>query len=532
MLNTIIVDDEPLVRIAFKSMVDWNSMGYYISGDFSNGLDALKYIESNSVDVVVTDIKMPVMDGIDLIRHVKENYKDIVLVVLSAYDDFYLVKKAFLLGIEDYILKLEMNETNLKKLFLNLCTKIDKQKNEVRESDSMKDIMSKNISVIQSSLLKDIIWGGKSKTEKVDEEIKRLGLRLNNGNNCICCIAVDNMKIIRSKYLDDGRELFTHSVLNIIIGILNEYNLGDAFSNSFDEYILIFSNPKHGNTSHTQPVIYKICDRIAESFKRYMNISVTIGISSILGNGYDKLHCLYEQARFACDMKFFIGNGRIVNYNAIKFNTPLEENEEKNRLVSLKKLLDSNSIEADDFLGGIIISEDTYFGSEIGKIKLLFDKYVSIILGFTEVNGYYEDVKTAISQYYNEIRQDGIMKEYNEWVINIIKLIFQLKHCSNSLVYKAKQYIHENFTKDISLLDTAKCLNVSVSHLSRIFAEKVGETFSKYLMRVRINKAIEYLQNTDKKIYEIADLVGYSCTGSLSRAFSEVTGQSPKKFVN
>jgi len=411
MWNMIVVDDEPLVRIAFKSMVDWAKLGYYIAGDFANGHDALRYIESNPVDVVVTDLKMPVLDGFELIKNTKEKNSDVFFVILSAHDEFHLVKNAYRMGIEDYILKPEMNESNLTIMFTELRDKIESlTQNRSRSTGSSRPSDS-----VRDGLLRKIVMSGAS--DEHQKDIEKLGLRLSKGQSlCVCCITLDSKQAVGRLNGENG-QVFVNTTLSIMQGILSEKTIAEIFSNSFDEYVAVIMS--------SEMAVSYICNRLRESFKRYMNLDISIGFSEWSGKGFGRLHELYVQAKADCDIRSMLGSDSF----AEKFNIPAEP---QNR---------------------------------------------------------------------------------------------------NALVHKAMRYINDNYMNEITLEDLAKSLSVSEAHLSRLFVKNMGKSFSKYLMLVRVNKAIEYLRNTDMKIYEIAEKVGYSYAESLTRAFRDITGQSPSKFI-
>jgi two-component system response regulator YesN len=148
----IIADDEILARVGIKSLIPWREHGYELIGECENGKKAYDMAKELLPDIIVTDIKMPVMNGIELIRALKAENKDIKFIVLSSYDDFEYVKEAMKLGAEDYILKLQMEPEGLLKVLQNVCNKIVQEKNEKRRKND-------NMPLMQEKFLKDLIFG-------------------------------------------------------------------------------------------------------------------------------------------------------------------------------------------------------------------------------------------------------------------------------------------------------------------------------------------------------------------------------------
>ena len=245
MVRILLVDDEPLVRDALKELINWEKYDFVIAAEAFDGVTALEELKRKQIDIVLTDIKMPVMDGLQLINKIQELYKDIRCVVLSAYDEFNLVRKAYAEGAKDYILKSEIDEEHvievLKKVAKELLKdreeklKIEEQnrhiKLEVGRKILLGDVFTENEILLKEKLLKDLIWG--EVLNKVEYQVaQNLGLRLASKNLCVMLIKIDiYMKLSKDNIKNKGDNL-KFSILVTINEILNKYNLGDSFSNN------------------------------------------------------------------------------------------------------------------------------------------------------------------------------------------------------------------------------------------------------------------------------------------------------------
>lgn len=138
MLGVVIIDDELLARVGVKSVLEWESAGYQILGEASNGAEGLKLILDKKPDIVITDIKMPVMDGLEMIKKSKEDKLNPKFIVLSSYDEFHLVKEAMKLGAVDYLIKLELDEQSLRETLEPVKQQILMEKERSRNESLIK----------------------------------------------------------------------------------------------------------------------------------------------------------------------------------------------------------------------------------------------------------------------------------------------------------------------------------------------------------------------------------------------------------
>ena len=187
MYKMLLVEDEPIVRLALKSLIDWNNYGFDEVLEASNGNKALEIIKARGdIDIVITDINMPVMNGIELIEESRRLGINTEFLVLSAYDDYTLVRSAFKLGINDYILKTEMEPDKILKMVMAAL------------EDNKRKKGSKNHSVNRNELVRKLIAG-----DFTEKDLENSALRL-KGENYICCsLLIDSFKIVKKRYEDN-----------------------------------------------------------------------------------------------------------------------------------------------------------------------------------------------------------------------------------------------------------------------------------------------------------------------------------------
>lgn len=531
MLRMILVEDEPLVRIAFKSFMDWEASGFSIIGEFVNGQDALQQIDKLKPDIVVTDIMMPVMDGLQLIKETNRRGANILFLVLSSYDEFPLVKEAYNLGIYDYVLKTEMKPELLAELFARVKAHIAITRQTNMQTINSIKLVEQNKKSLREAYFKELIWGGVASSGNVPLETGQLDLRLQPRNIFVSKMNIDNFSFVERKYGEDSLQLLVFTMLNCIEEISNEYDIGDAFANSPNEYIIIFSFNKGSSEKAFKETLWNYHRRLTSVLKQYLNVSVSCGISDIMQSGYHGLFNQYKQACWALDYKFFKGNNSLIWYEEVAGLSADLDFLKMERIERLKGFLgnpDMKKLSA--LLTEILFTGDNLHPKSISWIKLFYESYIAILIDYAYRRQSGEKF-TQLLDDYMRLKEPDTLDLLNEQLEQFLRAVCEETHGESYLVRQTKQYIYRNYPSPISLAEVAGSLNISEGHLSRIFSEQTGQSFVKYLVRVRIEKAKEYLSTTHLRIYEVAEKVGYSSTEHFSRSFKEVTGKSPKEYL-
>ena len=230
----MIVEDEPIVRLALKSLVDWKHWGFNMDLEASNGKQALKLLSENpEVNIIITDINMPVMDGLELISEINDRGLGISIVVLSAYNEYSLVRQAFKLGVSDYILKTEMDPEGILKLLKDVASKRDLSGNNSR----VKSELDSNF--IRYRLLKDLIDQGDA--TELESKVREYGIRLGRKNIVICFLWIDDYRTVEDRYDANSLKAFVKSAVNAIYQILNQISCGEAIYLSPQEYVVFLT---------------------------------------------------------------------------------------------------------------------------------------------------------------------------------------------------------------------------------------------------------------------------------------------------
>jgi YesN/AraC family two-component response regulator len=530
MHKVMVVDDEPIVRLALKSLANWENHGFDLSFEAFNGKQALELLKKNpDIDIVITDINMPVMDGLELISRLKERGDGIGIVVLSAYDDYNFVRQAFKLGVMDYILKTDMEPDNILKILKGIVSRIKK----TDLSHTEKASQERDTKLMKERFLKELI----EQDEIADPESRAadLNIRICKDCNVLCCLLIDGYKEVSERYDGSNQKLLTASVQNAVNQILTETKSGEVLVVTPEEYIVFFSFP-NASPVHIREKIVEVLGKIKYSLRMYINIGVSIGVSTIK-TGLAESKQLYKEASANARLRFVFGKGRIIFPEYIN-NIPKKEvntliGKETGVVSALRELNKEKIIENLEKLFDILKN------SNIDRIDNTYACYMEVVfLIISCLKERNEDIGSILGEnvnLYNTITKFETQEEINEWLKETVRTVVDRLTDKrdakvNRTVTRVQEFVKDNYNKDITLKAASDYVGLSESHLSYVFTKMTGETFTDYVTRIRIEKAKELLEMTNMKVYEVSVNVGYANVEHFSRVFKKITGISPNSY--
>lgn len=523
----ILVDDEEDVRVSIEKKVNWESLGFELVGSVSNGEEALELAESRHVDVVLTDIQMPFMDGLTLCEKVKKNYKNTKVVLYSGFDEFEFARKAIHLEAEEYLLK-PVGARDLEKVFRRLKENLDKEFDEKRNLENLYSYYEKSLPMMREQLITGILEG-KVSQEQAKNMMETYGMQFQASYYAVALIGAD--------FQQKGNELQASQIFMLSLkNLAEEYlkNKIDAHIQMYLDKIVIIG--KLEEESNIQEYVYHI-NQICKIGARVLEVDVDGGI----GHKYPSLSQIstsYSEAKIAFDYRVLLENSSQAiyindveprvqprlfsgaqNFGRILYGMKLGTREELNEAIEelIRQLRESKATVQEYQLALMEIL--------IEMLRLLRNYQVKI----DEVFGKSFDP-------YGEVGQFRSLEEVSEWLKNKGEKIFDLirkeRHAStNMMTQKAKHYIEEHYTDSkLSVEDLCNFLNVSATYFSVTFKREMGMSFISYLTKVRLEHAVELLDSTEEKSYMIAQKVGYTEANYFSYVFKKKYGVSPSKY--
>ncbi len=537
MFNLLIVDDDEEIRQGLIQKIDWNKYGFNIIGGAQNGREAIDIIENVLPDLIITDISMPIMNGLELAEYVHSTHPTVKTVIVTGYDDFRFAQQAIKYGVEDYVLKPVLPK-DIEELINKIKRKLEHDFIQKENLVKLKEHFNESLPIIREKFLSLIIEGHVNEKE-LDRKLNTIKLSL-NGNAYI--IAAGEFGLVSKEdsiFGEEDTELMRFAVLNIAKEIIEKHTIGETLFHD-NEMIIIFSfNILENNDNHNSIIlkrIYLILDEIRQSVEKYLKIKISFGVGSIT-NSLLRLKESYKAALSALEYKLIVGESGIIfiyDLEPMRKNTVYYDEQIEQKLISAIKFGTEKSI--DESINNIC---NIFIGSNVPfhEYQLYF---IELAAALSKLCRDFEidtlDV-LGVQNIYIDVLKLKSLNEIKEWIrelsIKIMSFIYSSRQKSTqTLLKKAQDYVQANFCdENLSIQKVADYLHISQSYLSIIFKKETGDTFLKYLVKVRMNAAIEFL-NSSYKLAEVAERIGYPDMSYFSYFFKKNYGMSPREYRN
>ncbi|MCF0132781.1 MAG: response regulator [Blautia sp.] len=534
MYRILLVDDEILIREAIKENIDWAGLDCELAGSCQNGQEAAEFVKKNPVDIVLTDICMPYMDGMELSHFLHDNYPDIVIVIFSGFSEFEYAKKAIQYNVSEYLLK-PITAMELTKTIEDMKEKVDnrrKEKNKMESLTKASESNRKNSLLIRSKAIDSLVTCTSDLKDTITQ-LEGMGIHLNAP---WYRVAVFDMDLYSDMYQIDMQKrqesaLMAFVLFNVSEEILDRHHAGYAYLEGTNRVNIIFI----GNQEPECPEqILAICREIQEKVRELMGMEVSIGI----GRKVRKLEYLVDshtQAEDGLALRYLLGGNLLIDmeknhaetqvnlYDACKMLEDSMLTGKKNSMSSILEKMEKDIQEAH-------VSKNRacmYMQQIIRSIGRVQENVV------TDLNDCLKDQEEYIEKVSAQNTFSRGMRLVCTYAARVFDDLFHVNSTSSQrLALQAIDYIQNNYMDaDISLNHICSYLNISTSHFSTLFKEETGETFMEVLIRTRMEKAKGLLETTTLKNYEIAERVGFSDPHYFGISFKKTTGKTPTEYA-
>lgn len=505
MNRVVLVDDEQFVRKGIMTLVNWEKIKYQVVGEASNGEDALEIILKQEPDVVLTDIRMPIYDGLKLINFVKQQATNIPkFIIVSGYNDFKYAQRAVRMGVTDFILK-PIDKNELENTFLSLTPII--------EQERMKEQLNQRF--INMSLYQRIIVEGEEPTSN-----ERTVLVDNFGQK-MCYLIID----VRD-YLNG--ELIEQDLNRAIISFTQDQGV---FIHPIErgEFGVILQEkhlPPHLNELTLYLSRFKLC------LEQEINKKVFL-FAGELNTQLEGLRASYRTARIASERRY-----SQLHDHPVLYHKKLVESESQLKYQLINQILEEieeNNIDAVDQLVEEWASDVRAISASIDSVKMFVFQLETELKGAIErVAGHWEGESKlgSLAAIFEEKRTLAELKDaMKTYIISAGKLLCRLnKEKHNGDIYKVKRYIDKHYSENLTLKKIANEFYMNPVYLGQLFKKTYGTYFKDYLLTVRIEKAKKLLRQTDLRIYEVADQIGFSSPDYFVVQFEKMEGMTPSNY--
>jgi len=510
MYKVLLADDEKLDLEGMRAFIPWTDLGMEIVAGVMNGFDACKVLDTEKVDILVTDVRMPNMTGLELARRALEMSKDIKIIFVSGYQDFSYVKQALSLNAVNYVLK-PMDDQELIDSLLKVRDVLDQEQERQNAYGQM-------VPIVKNEYLLQLLEGtSNDKTIEVLNQEYEMSHFAYPGLAAV--IEVDDLSW---KLIDETRP--EQDEIQQVVSICKGFGIQHICKISKSRVALLIEQ------SDQDVLPLKIVNRVNEQH----SFSITAGVGELC-DSINELSTSYRQAVEALDLKMFYGKGMVIGHGEVR---PAEKEDVKHLDAKLEALFVAMSgyelVRIHDEL------DDLFQVAKNLKSKFTLRNYALYIV--MKLDNYLQRTNENVFQLlgmelnnYDIIMQFETINDIHVWlrrrVYEISETLQANKHKKNwKLIKQIIDYMKERTNDNITLRDLAEQFSLSPNYLGLIFKEETGKNFSEYFIQLRMEKSCELLKTTNMKIYEIADQVGYRHLPYFSKQFKEMYGMTPLEF--
>lgn len=534
MLKVILVDDEEIIRNGIQQSLDWNSLGFEIVGTAEDGEEALSTIAVTKPNLVITDIKMPFMDGLELIERVRTDYPEIYFIIISGHDEFPLAQRALQLGAYDYILK-PIDLAYLESLLQKITADYRQRQKKAAQIASLEEKVSS-----QEPLLKEIFFQnlleGKVTPEELTAKLQEYKDLTPDAFFSVIIVQIDDYYLITQEQEETECRVIDEAFTAVIRNSCDNANVYVVRGHHHYEKHLICSA---GDEKLLTEVVANTCANLHQQSSEFEKLSLSLAVSQI-HQGINSLSKAYKEAAEALNYKYILGKKQVLFFNELNKLHPKKPqgfSYDESGIIVAVKTGDQTGLEhyLEDLKAKL---------NEQGKNSQLFlqivvsNIFVQILKMLKESGGEAEEVfndpLNTCAKILGNQTAAGALAELRQALDKVATyLSIKRNNKFSQILEKAKEYIRNNYAReDLSLDEVARSIGISPCYFSFLFKQEYGINYIEYLNKIRLEKAKELLTISDAKSYEVAYLVGFNNPTYFSMLFKKYHGVSPSEYKN
>lgn len=522
MYSLLIAEDERVSRERLHHMIKWEELGFQVLATFADGQEVLDYLKYNTVDVILTDIKMTHVSGLDVANYVASQNLPIQVVLLSGYEEFEYAKRALEYRVADYLSK-PISLPKLKETFRRIAEQFDRSNQQSMLREQQITHYNQLINYEKQQLITDVYYGAETDPKKIEARLKLLQgmahadcylLQLSFGNNSRGSALTEN-------YGSDELSNQISQVMEATNPNYEFYPISQGISDAdgtFNTLGVLWEkapSAEEKGTEQIPPTPQGITSAMAE----YLSIKANVTLCQKLSSPVELSRC-HERVGENTSGEMLMQNMeylQLLREQNMLLSSYLREGDRTKGLELCKALL-SNLLR-----GGIHFAQRQCFYTVTKLIDNISAGSIS------RQNALY--LQYATPDIYNLVQPENI----GEWLENRVAGLFDFESNQaggkvDKSIDRIMAYIQAHFSEDISLNIVAEAVYLHPAYISRLIKERTGKTFSALVTDLRIEKAIALLENSHLRVYEIAEQSGFSNLKYFYKVFKELTGKSPSDY--
>lgn len=533
MTKLLIVEDEPLVQVGIRSLINWEELGIEICGIAKDGQQGLEYIELYQPQIVISDIKMPRMNGLELMKESKEQFGKLpVFIILTSYEEFNYLKEAMKYDVIEYLIKLELNKNDLMEAIQKCFTVINEV--SIKQPLDTINILADKQAFYDKFFIK-LLFNLFENEHQVHLQAKELGLSFEAPTYVVChCEIVEYTPMWQSTDTKGLMNLYS-STLQMIQEITKKY--ASCYITSLDtKHFAIIFCLKDNDQSNYKEVLTEILTKTFSMVHNYFNVTILTSISSpctallLISEAYQEARQIFTTIKNDTPILFYedlkLKHGAKNTFNMSLFRHDIKQAFEEFDTETVSKIF-TEIIE-------VFMSNQTYYTQSIDVASNILYLAISLL-----PNG--EEVVSSIFQSevdgYRSLYHKNNVEQVTNWLLYFRDGLCSVlnehnKNYRNHIVANVKKYIDSHITEKLSLNDVSSIFGISPNYLSQLFKKYSDDGFTDYITKQKITKAKVMMKESTLKLYEISGTLGFENSFYFSKVFKKLEGCSPRDYLH
>ena len=516
----VVADDENTIRRGICNFIDWKRMGYQIVADFEDGKELLEYLEKHEVDVVLTDIRMAEVGGLDVARIISEKELPVKVVIISGYKEFDYAREALKYNVVNYILKpIQIDE--IEKTFEEIYQQLQQTAQEKDQKKGMEEDIRELLPELQEQFWLRVLLGGLRNRDNIIQQKEFLDLDFNTDTPCaIAEIQMDLDEKVTRKYYAEKNSRY-NLLNNIFSGSVEGMHYYPVYLSREQLKIVITSATAIRKTEFVRTLERHLSDRSRE-IEELVSLKISYHLEQSFSN-------FTEMADYYASMQIHMHrkSERVYEWNEVDQQRLLQKYQ------LLMDIINSGDVESLDSQIGNIMFEFRELPL-IERKNVIIDMFSMLLQRYMKMNQeLWIDVKEQVdySLILNAPDKESLQKICSDLIHHIKRIVEEHQgEVSRNITEQIMEYLKSHYQEDISLDLLADRYYLNPSYLSRMFKQCLGTGLTDYLIELRMENAKKLLLTGKYKVYEISQKVGYKSDKYFFRVFKSYTGQSPLEF--
>ncbi|MCD9023856.1 response regulator [Cohnella silvisoli] len=531
MFSILIVDDNVSDRAGIIELMDWEALEIEVAGLAVDGLEGYQQAIERQPDFILTDVSMPVLDGIKMTEMIKAELPDTKFIFMSCFDDFEYLKDAINLEVYGYILK-PINLAELTSTIEKVIKLKQAEMDRAHDDHILRKQIQESMPVLQEQLIRDLLYGKFDSEEDIRHRMTYLGMDFTDKCCSVLFLQIDNYDLLYADTTVENKHFMIYRVQKCVeetIMLEMHGYVTNQLNNSL-AIILILDLAERADAINR---IVEMANRCKEYVNDKLDIPITIGISD-LSTSIKLLPKSFESAQYAVTSKFFSGGNRIIMANEIQE----PEREFQYNILEIKSKLDwiIESGQSHDIVSFMDRLVDTNLHYPPAFIKSLTYSIINVVQTYLiERNESFGSIFGDDLIIWSKLQKFETITDIKQWLIHIIDTVRKFFEKIDSgryqkIVEDIKRIIEERYAEIENVSQIVSSLYISSSHANLIFKQQTGHTLFDYLIIKRMEAAKQMLLDPYIKIYEIAERTGYKTASYFASVFKEYTGLTSKQY--